>query len=144
MLVVLMLLINRTKIGLAIRAVAINPRASRLMGINSGFIVLFTFALAGFLAGVSGTLLGIKYSVYPALGSSMMVKGFIASVIGGLGSAVCDALSGRDRRGDPAWSDRNGFDLFPGFQRDPGHPVRHHAGIFVPASAGHFGQICPG
>ena len=86
MLVVLMLLINRTKIGLAIRAVAINPRASRLMGINSGFIVLFTFALAGFLAGVSGTLLGIKYSVYPALGSSMMVKGFIASVIGGLGS----------------------------------------------------------
>lgn len=86
MLVVLMLLINRTKIGLAIRAVAINPRASRLMGINSGFIVLFTFALAGFLAGVSGTLLGIKYSVYPALGSSMMVEGFIASVIGGLGS----------------------------------------------------------
>lgn len=106
------------------------------MGINSGFIVLFTFALAGFLAGVSGTLLGIKYSVYPALGSSMMVKGFIASVIGGLGS-----LSGRDRRGDPAWSDRNGFDLFPGFQRDPGDSVRHHAGLFVPAPQGISGKF---
>jgi branched-chain amino acid transport system permease protein len=38
------------------------------------------------LAGVSGTLLGMKYSVYPSLGSSMVVKGFIASTIGGLGS----------------------------------------------------------
>ena len=86
LLAVLMLLINKTKIGLAIRAVAIDGRTGRLMGINCGFIILLTFALAGFLAGVSGTLLGIKYSVYPALGSSMMVKGFIASVIGGLGS----------------------------------------------------------
>ena len=47
--------------------------------------ITFTFVLAGLLAGV-GVLLGIKYSVYPSLGPSMMVKGFIASVIGGLGS----------------------------------------------------------
>ena len=38
------------------------------------------------LAGISGVLLGTKYSVYPSLGPSMMIKGFIASVIGGLGS----------------------------------------------------------
>jgi len=56
------------------------------MGINSDVVIIFTFLLAGILAGVSGTLLGIKYSVYPSLGSSMVVKGFIASVIGGLGS----------------------------------------------------------
>ncbi|WP_320122956.1 branched-chain amino acid ABC transporter permease [uncultured Sphaerochaeta sp.] len=85
-LVLMILLITKTKIGLAIRAVAINADTSRLMGINSSFIVVMVFLIAGFLAGVSGVMLGAKYSVYPDLGQTMMVKGFIASVIGGLGS----------------------------------------------------------
>ncbi|MCI8576374.1 MAG: branched-chain amino acid ABC transporter permease [Lachnospiraceae bacterium] len=83
---VLIYVINRTRIGLAIRAVAINPATSRLMGINSDRTILLVFVIAGALAGVSGVLLGAKYSVYPTLGSSMMMKGFLASVIGGLGS----------------------------------------------------------
>jgi branched-chain amino acid transport system permease protein len=85
-LAVLMVIIEKTKLGLAIRAVSIDSHTGRLMGINSGLVIVFTFALAGLLAGVSGTLLGMKYSVYPTLGSSMVVKGFIASTIGGLGS----------------------------------------------------------
>ena len=85
-LIVLILLINKTKIGLAMRAVSISPETSRLMGINSNFILFFIFSLAGFLAGVSGVLLGCKYGVFPDMGQTMMVKGFIASVIGGLGS----------------------------------------------------------
>jgi len=85
-LVALVLLIQKTKMGLAIRAVAINADTSRLMGINSGVVVVMIFLIAGFLAGVSGVMLGAKYSVYPDLGQTMMVKGFIASVIGGLGS----------------------------------------------------------
>ncbi len=82
----LMFLINKTKIGLAMRAVAINPDTSKLMGINSSLILVMIFSIAGCLAGVSGVLLGCKYGVYPDLGQTMMVKGFIASVIGGLGS----------------------------------------------------------
>ncbi len=85
-LVFLVFIIEKSKIGLAIRAVAIDSHTGRLMGINSNIIIIIVFVLAGFLAGVSGTLLGMKYSIFPALGSSMMVKGFIASVIGGLGS----------------------------------------------------------
>lgn len=85
-LAVLIVIINKTKLGLAIRAVSIDSHTGRLMGINSGLVIVFTFVLAGILAGVSGTLLGMKYSVYPTLGSSMVVKGFIASTIGGLGS----------------------------------------------------------
>lgn len=85
-LLILILLINKTKIGLAMRAVSISPETSRLMGINSNFILFFIFSLAGFLAGVSGVLLGCKYGVFPDMGQTMMVKGFIASVIGGLGS----------------------------------------------------------
>ena len=85
-LAVLIYLIDRTRIGLAIRAVAINPQTSKLMGINSNVIIIAVFAIAGALAGISGVLLGLKYSVYPTLGSQMMLKGFIASVVGGLGS----------------------------------------------------------
>lgn len=85
-LTVLLFVINKTRIGLAIRAVAIDPATSRLMGINSDVVIITVFAIAGALAGISGVLLGTKYSVYPSLGASMMIKGFIASVIGGLGS----------------------------------------------------------
>ncbi len=85
-LTILLLVINKTRIGLAIRAVAISPATSRLMGINSNVVIMTVFAIAGALAGISGVLLGTKYSVYPSLGASMMIKGFIASVIGGLGS----------------------------------------------------------
>ncbi len=86
MLILLIFAMNKTKIGLAIRAVSINSRTAKLMGVNSSLIIIVTFAIAGFLAGVSGTLLAAKYSVYPTLGSSMIVKGFVASVLGGLGS----------------------------------------------------------
>lgn len=85
-LLTLIFLIDRTRIGLAIRSVAINPQVSRLMGINPDVTIMTVFAIAGALAGISGVLLSMKLSVYPTLGSQMMLKGFIASVIGGLGS----------------------------------------------------------
>lgn len=95
LLLILLLIIGKTRFGLAIRAVAIDSRTGRLMGINSSAVIVLTFAVAGLLAGITGVLLGIKYSVYPALGPNMMLKGFIASVIGGLGSlggAICAAI----------------------------------------------------
>lgn len=85
-LVALVFLINKTKIGLAIRAVAIDAYTGRLMGINSNVIVTTVFIIAGILAGVAGVFLGFQYGVYPSVGPSMMLKGFIASIIGGLGS----------------------------------------------------------
>lgn len=86
LLIVMIVLIDKTKLGRAIRAVSVNPNTSKLMGINSDFIIIMSFMMAGALAGVAGVFLGIKYSVYPALGSSMIFKGFMASVVGGLGS----------------------------------------------------------
>ncbi len=85
-LIALIYLIDHTRIGLAIRSVAINPQTSKLMGVNPDATIMAVFAIAGALAGVSGVLLAMKLSVYPTLGSQMMIKGFIASVIGGLGS----------------------------------------------------------
>lgn len=86
LLFLLILLLNKTKIGLAIRAVAIDPQTSRLMGIDSNVVITTVFAIAGLLAGVSGVFMGMQYSVYPSLGPTMMLKGFIASVVGGMGS----------------------------------------------------------
>ena len=55
------------------------------MGIDSTRIIQLTFVISGLLAGVAGVFLGIKYTLYPTLGS-LVVRRFIASVIGGLGS----------------------------------------------------------
>lgn len=84
-LIILMLIINKSKLGLAIRTVAIDDTTAMLMGINSNFIARVTFFIAGALAGVAGVFLAANYNIDPFLGN-LVVKGFIASVIGGLGS----------------------------------------------------------
>ena len=63
----------------------IDRDTAQLMGIDSTRIIQFTFVVSGVIAGLAGVFLGIKYTLYPSLGS-LVVKGFIASVIGGLGS----------------------------------------------------------
>ena len=78
----------------ALRAVSFDRDTAQLMGIDSTRIIQLAFVLSGILAGIAGVFLGIKYTLYPSLGS-LVVKGFIASVIGGLGSltgAVIGAL----------------------------------------------------
>lgn len=84
-LVLLVYLIDSTKIGKAIQATAFSARASALMGINTDVIVTLVFAIGGFLAGIAGVLFGMKYTVYPQIGA-ITIKSFIAAVFGGLGS----------------------------------------------------------
>lgn len=84
-LVALILFIDFTRLGKAIQATAYNMKASALMGINPGFVIILVFAIGGALAGVAGVLYGMKYQVYPQM-SSITLKSFIAAVFGGLGS----------------------------------------------------------
>ena len=81
----LVYVIQKTRLGRALRAVSFDRDTAQLMGIDSTRIIQLTFVISGLLAGVAGVFLGIKYTLYPTLGS-LVVKGFIASVIGGLGS----------------------------------------------------------
>jgi branched-chain amino acid transport system permease protein len=74
-----------TKIGIAIRAASNDLTTTNLMGVNVDFIVMTTFFVSGLLGGLSGVLLGITYTLYPQIGQ-LVVKGFIACVLGGLGS----------------------------------------------------------
>jgi branched-chain amino acid transport system permease protein len=84
-LILLMLVIYKTRLGRALRAVSFDRDTAGLMGINVTRVIQYTFMISGALAGLSGVFLGINYTLYPTLGG-LVVKGFIASVIGGLGS----------------------------------------------------------
>lgn len=91
---ILVFILYKTETGLAIRALASDVNTAKLMGINVTRTIQIVFIVAGVLAAVSGVFLAINYNLYPALGQ-IVVKGFIASVIGGLGSlggAVAGAL----------------------------------------------------
>lgn len=81
----LMLVIYRTKLGVAIRALSMDIPTTSLMGVNVTLIIAATFFVSGFLGGISGMFLGINYTLYPQIGK-LIVKGFIASVLGGLGN----------------------------------------------------------
>ncbi|NPV45218.1 MAG: branched-chain amino acid ABC transporter permease [Firmicutes bacterium] len=94
-LVILEILISKTKFGLAVRAASSNMNTASLLGINVDKYIMLVFFLAGALAGAAGILLGMKYTVYPQMGN-VALKAFIASVFGGLGSvqgAIIGALS---------------------------------------------------
>jgi branched-chain amino acid transport system permease protein len=94
--VVLLLLIyvlKRTKIGIALRAASTDIRTPSLMGINVDRVISAAFFIAGVLGGITGYLLGMTYSVDPFIGS-MILKGIIAAIIGGMGSLAGGVLAG--------------------------------------------------
>jgi branched-chain amino acid transport system permease protein len=93
--VALELIIYRTRIGTAMRAVSLNPRAAQLVGINPDVVVAFTFALGSALAGAGGVLYALNYqSVEPLMGVMPGLKAFVAAVLGGIGSIPGAALGG--------------------------------------------------
>ncbi|MFP4329331.1 MAG: branched-chain amino acid ABC transporter permease [Spirochaetaceae bacterium] len=94
-LILLQLLIFKTKIGLAIRAVSLDFRTAGLMGIPTDRIISFTFALAGAMAGISGVLASAYYNaVFPFMGNLAGLKSFSAAVFGGLTSIPGAILGG--------------------------------------------------
>jgi branched-chain amino acid transport system permease protein len=85
--VLVQLLITRTRLGLAIRAVAQDAETARIMGINFEVVVLATFAIGSALAALAGVMNGLYYSELTfGIGLLLGVIGFSAAVVGGLGS----------------------------------------------------------
>jgi len=85
-LVGLLLLIKKTKIGMAMRATSQKSQASMLMGINIEHIYIFTFMLGAALAGAAGSLYGILNPFSPYIGALPTIKAFAIIIMGGLGS----------------------------------------------------------
>ena len=95
LLVALQLTMLKTKIGTAMRAVAFNPQAASLMGINNSRIISFTFGLGSALAAAGGILWAYKFpKIDPLMGVAPGLTAFIAAVIGGIGNIPGAALGG--------------------------------------------------
>lgn len=85
-LVGLVLLTKKTKIGLAMRATSQKSDAAMLMGIDINRVYVFTFAVGAALAGASGAIYGILFPFNPTIGALPTIKAFAIIILGGLGS----------------------------------------------------------
>lgn len=91
----LSLLINRTSLGRAIRAVAENTTVGQLLGIPISYISGATFFISSGLGGVAGVLIGLTYNnINPYMGELLQLKGMAVIVLGGLGSIPGAAIAG--------------------------------------------------
>ncbi|MEO5957965.1 MAG: branched-chain amino acid ABC transporter permease [Opitutaceae bacterium] len=95
LLVILRHVVYRTRTGLAMRALALNPTAAQLAGVNLDRIIAFTFGLGSALAGAAGILASIQQpSLDPLMGINAGLKAFVAAVLGGIGSLPGAVLGG--------------------------------------------------
>lgn len=87
LMILLQYIVNKTKVGKAMRAVSADQDAAQLMGIKVDSTISFTFAIGSALAGAGGVLVGIYYnSIDPLMGMMPGLKAFVAAVFGGIGS----------------------------------------------------------
>ena len=95
LLAALTLIVRRTRLGLAMRAVSARPDAALLMGVDLDRVVSFSFLLGGAMAGAAGVLWAAKYpTVDPLMGLMPGLKAFVAAVLGGIGSLPGAVLGG--------------------------------------------------
>ncbi len=91
----LLLLVNRTKLGRAMRATAENTRIAGLMGVNANQVIAVTFAIGASLAAVAGVLVAMNYNIAQfSMGFIPGLKAFTAAVLGGIGNLGGAVLGG--------------------------------------------------
>ena len=79
-------LVRFSRLGLGIRAMAENPDAAGLMGIDTARLAALVSFLSGALAGAGGVLIGLAFNaIHPYMGEAMMLRGFVVVILGGLG-----------------------------------------------------------
>ena len=91
----LILLVNKTRLGRAMRATAENPRIASLMGVNSNQVIAATFAIGASLAAVAGVLVALNYNIAQfSMGFIPGLKAFTAAVLGGIGNLAGAMVGG--------------------------------------------------
>jgi branched-chain amino acid transport system permease protein len=87
--------VHRTRIGKAMRATSFNLSVAKLMGINTDFVIAFTFALGSALAAAGGVLVALAIPrIDPLMGLMTGLKAFVAAVLGGIGNIPGAMLGG--------------------------------------------------
>ncbi len=92
--ILLHLFLTRTMVGKALKACAINPRASGLVGINTRAMALIAFAIAAALGGIGGVVMAPLTLTSYNVGVMLGLKGFVAASIGGFKSPVAAVIGG--------------------------------------------------
>jgi branched-chain amino acid transport system permease protein len=91
----LLLLIQKTKLGRAMRATAQNPQVAGLMGVNINQIIAITFVIGSALAAIAGVMVGAYYHIaHYYMGFLLGLKAFTAAVLGGIGNVPGAMLGG--------------------------------------------------
>ena len=79
-------MLNNTRIGMAVQAVAQNPVGAKIVGIPKERIFASTFAISTVMVGFGGILLSQKYFINPMSGGTIMIKAWVVTAFGGMGS----------------------------------------------------------
>lgn len=91
----LLILINRTRLGRAMRAVSENPQIASLMGVNPDRVITATFMMGAALAAIAGVLVAMNYNIAQfTMGFLLGLKAFTAAVLGGIGNLGGAVLGG--------------------------------------------------
>jgi branched-chain amino acid transport system permease protein len=91
----LLLLVHKTRIGIAMRATSQNPQVAGLMGINVNNIISFTFVIGAALGAIAGVMVGTYYGIaHYQMGFLLGLKAFSAAVLGGIGNLGGAMLGG--------------------------------------------------
>lgn len=94
LMIILTYVVQKTRVGQAMRAVSFDTETAQLMGINADRIINFTFGIGSALAAAGGVLVGVYYnSIDPLMGIMPGLKAFVAAVFGGIGS-IPGAMAG--------------------------------------------------
>ncbi len=91
---ILWFFIQKTKLGKAIRAVSDDPVGASVVGIDPEKTIMIVFFIGSALAGLAGTLISLETNLEPTMGFNAILKGIIASIIGGIGSLPGAVLGG--------------------------------------------------
>ena len=92
--VALVLYMKKSRLGRAIRATSQNPRAAKILGVDTDKVYAATFGINAALCGVAGSLIAITFTLHPYIGLPYTVRSFMIVIIAGLGNLPAVALSG--------------------------------------------------
>ncbi|MFA6131922.1 MAG: branched-chain amino acid ABC transporter permease [Patescibacteria group bacterium] len=82
----LVVLLYKTQFGRAVRAISDDEEAAQIIGIDTNKIIGYVFFIGSAIAGLTGILVGFDVGIEPEMGSNLLLKGVIASVVGGVGN----------------------------------------------------------
>ena len=83
-----------SKLGRAIRATAQNPRAARILGVDTEKVYAYTYAINAAICGLAGSLVVMTYTIHPYMGLPYTVRSFMIVIVAGLGNLPGVAVSG--------------------------------------------------